>query len=137
MALPMKPVYNKKSAPEEMWFTIHSYGHPSLSPGIFTALSSAPMHLHAYSGVTKDGKAFCESKAVTTGSTGEAYMLSEISAGKAEGMFWGFAALHHFKPTTNTMGAEDSAEEAVILLWQRRPEHVHCATSDNGLALGC
>ena len=28
----------------------------------------------------------------------------------AEGMFWRFAALHHFKPTTNTMGAEDSED---------------------------
>ena len=28
----------------------------------------------------------------------------------AEGMFWRFAAPHHFKPITNTMGAEDSED---------------------------
>ena len=28
----------------------------------------------------------------------------------AEGMFWGFAAPHHFKPITNTMRAEDSED---------------------------
>ena len=28
----------------------------------------------------------------------------------AERMFWGFTAPHHFKPITNTMGAEDSED---------------------------
>ena len=76
MASPMKLVYNKKSAPEEMRFTIQA---------VVVKLTSII--------INNNSGCFLKS-------------LPE----NAEGMFWGFAAPHHFKPVKNTMGAEDSED---------------------------
>ena len=76
MALPMKLLYNEKSAPEEMWFTIQA---------VLVNLTSIV--------INNNSGRFLKS-------------LPE----NAEGMFWRFTAPHHFKPITNTMGAEDSED---------------------------
>ena len=76
MASLMKPVYSKKSAPKEMWFTIQA---------VLVKLTSI----------------------VINNNLGR--FLKSLPE-NAEGMFWGFAAPHHFKPITNTMGAEDSED---------------------------
>ena len=76
MASLMKPVYSKKNAPEEMWFTIQA---------VLVKLTSIVINNNLWR--------FLKS-------------LPE----NAEGMFWGFAAPHHFKPITNTIGAEDSED---------------------------
>ena len=76
MALPMKLLYNKKSAPEEMWFTIQA---------VLVNLTSI----------------------VINNNSGQ--FLKSLPE-NAEGMFWRFAAPHHFRPITNTMGAEDSED---------------------------
>ena len=76
MASPMKPVYNKKSAPEEMWFTIQA---------VLVKLTS--IIINNQSG----------------------HFLKSLPE-NTEGMFWGFAGLHHFKPVKNTMGAEDNED---------------------------
>ena len=64
MASPMKPVYNKKSAPEEMWFMVQA---------VLVKLTS----------ITINNNSGCFLKSLRE---------------NAEGMFWGFAAPHHFKP---------------------------------------
>ena len=76
MPSPMKSVYNEKSAPEEMWFTIQA---------VLVKLTS----------VVINNNLGCFLKSLPE---------------NAEGMFWGFAAPHHFKPVTNTMGTEDSED---------------------------
>ena len=76
MALPMKPVYNEKSAPKEMWFTIQA---------VLVKLTSV----------------------IINNNLGR-FLKSLLE--NAEGMFWGFVTPHHFKPITNTMGAEDSED---------------------------
>ena len=76
MTSPMKPVHNKKSAPEEKWFMIQA---------VLVKLTSISVVVNNNSGP----------------------FLKSLPK-NAEGMFWGFAAPHHFKPITNTMGAEDS-----------------------------
>ena len=81
MASPMKPVYNEKSAPEEMWFTIQA---------VLVKLTSTV--------INNNSGCFLKS-------------LPE----NAEWMFWRFTAPHHFKPITNTMGAEDNEDTG----WER------------------
>ena len=107
----------------DLWINI-LYGH------LFVAIQTVSSQLNIQHGLANETglqQKECSWRNVVhdSGSTGEAFksIVMNNNSGhflkslleNAEGMFWRFAAPHHFKPITNTMGAEDS-ENAV---WER------------------